>query len=56
MNFYELRPTQISVCGDGCGSEVASWNDQYSPSEIALAVPEGTYQPDRLVCSPARGP
>src|SRR5439155_4780616 len=30
----ELPPTQISGCGDGCGSEVASWNDQYSPSKL----------------------
>jgi hypothetical protein len=29
----ELPPTQISGCGDGCGCEVASWNDQNSPSK-----------------------
>ncbi len=29
----EFPPTQISGCGDGRGSEVASWNDQYSPSK-----------------------
>ena len=48
----ELPPTQISGCGDGCGSDVASWNDQYSPFEVALAVPERAHQPDLLVGSP----